>query len=169
MERRVGPRMWRREESACDASVSIVAVGPGALGGYTPGEPALRSVTLTSGGGNGVPTASRLARQKWARGQSLQASLWVRTPKARGCPRPTLRWQVVLPVGGCLNGLLPSLGTRWDRKGGKMVRVGRGVRRAYALSLCPPNSRRRDARPLVAAGHGVDLDRGWYSGRSRTA
>lgn len=60
----------------------FVAVGRGSLGGYTPGKPALRSVTLRSGGDDGVPTASRLAQQTWARDQSLQASPWVRTLKA---------------------------------------------------------------------------------------
>lgn len=75
----LGKERWTKNVApgrilACVAGISIVAVGPRALGGYTPGEPAARWLpqlrgTLRSGGGHGVPTASRLLQAQLGAGR----------------------------------------------------------------------------------------------------
>lgn len=118
------------------------------LGGCAPGDQPQRwlpppRVTLASGGGDGVAPSAGTPRISMGEDAEPEAGL----PAPRG---------VFGPAWGS-----PGTGK------GEMKPAGLGVQPAYAV--CPPYSRRRDARPLAAARHGFDPDTDGCPRRPRTA
>lgn len=134
-------------ESACAGAASVLAVRPTPRRslGYTSAESARALLNQLRGAPSRYPRGSPglLARAgRTGRGQALRATRQVRTLRLRP-PPPSLLLQPQGPAGS----------------GKEEVPLpGRGAQRAYALSFCPPDPRRHDAWPLVAARHGFDPD-----------